>query len=240
MKNMFIAIGIGLVFSISIASQASAKPIACWDLNENHICDLGTEDTNNDGKCNPRDCHVVEEPCYGVPKTGQTSTMDFHGALITSDDGYLQKGIEWPVPRFTDNNDGTVTDHLTRLVWLKNANCFGLIDWYHALFSAEDLASGQCQLTDGSVVGDWRVPNRNELLSTIDIEVEAVGPKIAGQSYFTNFGESNPYYWTSSTAPPNWPAEAYYVNLYDGTSGYRGKREESANYCLVWPVRDAK
>ena len=52
-----------------------------------------------------------------VPKTGQTTSYD------TGDDGEYQKGFEWPVPRFTDNENGTVTDNLTGLIWLKNANC---------------------------------------------------------------------------------------------------------------------
>jgi hypothetical protein len=30
--------------------------IDCWDLNENYICDLPTEDKNNDGVCNVLDC----------------------------------------------------------------------------------------------------------------------------------------------------------------------------------------
>ena len=52
-----------------------------------------------------------------VPKTGQTT------GYATGDDGALQKGVAWPNPRFTDNGDGTVTDNLTGLIWLKNANC---------------------------------------------------------------------------------------------------------------------
>ena len=54
-----------------------------------------------------------------VPKSGQTSSN------ATGDDGDLQRGVAWPDPRFTDNGDGTVTDNLTGLIWLKNANCFG-------------------------------------------------------------------------------------------------------------------
>ena len=29
----------------------------------------------------------------------------------------------WPSPRFIDNLDGTVTDDLTGLMWLKDTNC---------------------------------------------------------------------------------------------------------------------
>jgi len=54
-----------------------------------------------------------------VPKTGQTTSYD------TRDDGALEKGVAWPTPRFTDNNNGTITDNLTKLIWMKNAQAFG-------------------------------------------------------------------------------------------------------------------
>ncbi len=58
-----------------------------------------------------------------VPKTGQVTSYS------PGDDGDLQRGVPWPNPRFTDNADGTVTDNLTGLIWLKNANAFGAWDW---------------------------------------------------------------------------------------------------------------
>ncbi|MGC9023085.1 MAG: hypothetical protein ACP5J5_08205, partial [Dissulfurimicrobium sp.] len=51
-----------------------------------------------------------------LPRTGQTQS---YGAR---DDGALQMGATLPTPRFTDNGNGTVTDNLTGLIWLKNAN----------------------------------------------------------------------------------------------------------------------
>ena len=54
-----------------------------------------------------------------VPKTGQTASS------VPKDDGALKKGVAWPTPRFTDNGNGTVTDNLTKLIWMKNANFFG-------------------------------------------------------------------------------------------------------------------
>ena len=53
-----------------------------------------------------------------VPKTGQTSSTP------PVDDGGLQKGVAWPTPRFTNNNNGTVTDNLTGLIWMQNASAF--------------------------------------------------------------------------------------------------------------------
>ena len=61
-----------------------------------------------------------------VPRTGQSAVF------ASGDDGDLQLGVTWPNPRFTINQipgiggaDGTVTDDLTGLVWLRDANCFG-------------------------------------------------------------------------------------------------------------------
>src|SRR5574341_736324 len=67
-----------------------------------------------------------------LPRTGQTvcyepSLQDTLWAEIpcagTGQDGDKLAGKPWPNPRFTDNTDGTVTDHLTGLNWLKNLNC---------------------------------------------------------------------------------------------------------------------
>jgi len=116
-----------------------------------------------------------------VPKTGQTGCWDVSGALIgcagTGQDGEYQMGIAWPSPRFTDNLDGTVTDNLTGLIWLKDADCpNGDRGWSDSLIFANSLfdgwdggfGGGDCGLSDGSVAGDWRLPNVRELSSLID------------------------------------------------------------------------
>ncbi len=59
------------------------------------------------------------------------------------------------VYRFLDNGDGTVTDCRTDLIWLKDANCFGIHDWTTAESSARSLNNGECGLSDGSTEGDW-------------------------------------------------------------------------------------
>src|SRR3990172_5700801 len=75
-----------------------------------------------------------------IPKTGQTTCYDSAGNVIactgTGQDGEIQAGVPWPSPRFMDNGDGTVTDNLTGLIWLKNANCFGTRNWASALGDA--------------------------------------------------------------------------------------------------------
>jgi hypothetical protein len=66
-----------------------------------------------------------------VPKTGQTTSY----GNDTRDDGALRKGVAWPTPRFTDNNNNTVTDNLTGLIRMKDTQFFGLRNWTQARMS---------------------------------------------------------------------------------------------------------
>ena len=85
---------------------------------------------------------AVDPPAL-VPKTGQTISYAIGDSL-----------------RFMDNGDGTVTDEKTGLVWLKNATCFGGWNWAKSLTDCLTLNCGECGLTDGSLEGNWRMPNR--------------------------------------------------------------------------------
>jgi hypothetical protein len=233
-----IVIGISLLFFIGIASQASARKIHCWDLNENYECDIETEDMNVDGKCNHRDCET-EVPCYAVPQTGQTDCYDSDGNIIdcagTGQDGEYQYGIPWPEPRFTDNLDGTVTDNLTGLIWLKNASCGGTKTWADALTFANSLydgwtgdgSEGDCGLSDGSLAGDWHLPNANELHSISDY-----GNYPAWPSENPFIGLHTQWYHSSTTVRTG-PTAAMGVEMFGGVLSYNSK--DSLSY--VWPVR---
>lgn len=182
-----------------------------------------------------------------VPKTGQKSCLSCEYG-IPGDDGDLQKGVPWPCPRFIDNRDGTVTDRLTNLVWLKNMNCFGFItSWYDGLQKVNTLQSGDCGLTDGSVAGDWRTPNKNEIQSLVDIgNIQVPLPNFLPLGHpFTNVQEGR--YWTSSTYAGNYPAEAWALYSYDGSINPIGKNENQicapngvCGYFFVEAVRDLK
>ena len=116
---------------------------------------------------------AVAQPAR-VEQTGQTQCFDVNGNVIscagTGQDGAIQAGVPFPSPRFTDRKNGTVRDNLTGLLWLKDAVCrtINAADWLTALSYAKNLANGQCGLTDGSVAGDWRLPNIKELVSLVD------------------------------------------------------------------------
>ncbi|MBF0527283.1 MAG: S8 family serine peptidase, partial [Deltaproteobacteria bacterium] len=165
---------------------------------------------------------VALSPPSPVPKTGQTTSYGVR------DDGALQAGVAWPNPRFTDNNNGTVTDNLTGLIWLKNANCFGLHTWTQALADANGLANGNCGLSDGSHIGDWRLPNINELKSLVDYSQPY--PTIQTGHPFTGV-QLNDY--LSSTTLLYRTSEAWIVCLIDGSMNWDTK---TYSRC-VWPVR---
>jgi len=178
-----------------------------------------------------------------VPRTGQTPTTPLNPAPPGAD-GALEKGVDWPSPRFIDNADGTITDTLTDLVWLKNANCTdtvggvkknvglkpGTLPWSQSLTWSNALATGKCGLSDGSAAGDWRLPNLRELYSLVDLSQN--GPAIPADHPFLQVKPTT--YWSSSTIAPT-TGQAWNLNFGNADTGRIAKTSRQ----LVWPVRDA-
>jgi hypothetical protein len=171
-----------------------------------------------------------------VAKTGQTDSYSAAGT-----DGALQKGVAWPSPRFTDNGNGTVTDKLTGLIWMKNANGFnGTKTWDDALSAANNLASGSAGLMDGSKAGDWRLPNVRELQSLIDYGF--YGPALPNTQGTGQWSEGNPFqgvqsdfYWSSTTNAGS-ASTAWSVYFNAGSVGNTAK----SNSIYVWCVRGGR
>jgi hypothetical protein len=145
--------------------------------------------------------------------------------MRAGDDGYLQMGIAWPDPRFTDNGDNTVSDNLTGLIWLKYANCPGYSEayWIDALSEVSGLAHGTCGLTDGSSAGDWRLPNMRELQSLLDYG--EYNPALPSGHPFSVVPLCS-VYWSSTTAA-NQKTTAWVYFLSDGGEGYSTKSTQT-------------
>ena len=149
----------------------------------------------------------------------------------------MEKGVAWPSKRFTDKGNGTVTDNLTKLIWLKNADAFGIQNWEQALAKANGLSSGSAGLSDGSKAGDWWLPNVKELQSLIDRAFHE--PALSDESGKFRWSEGRAfigvqsgYYWSSTTDSDS-TTRAWGVNLsYGGVSG-----GSKAGTLYVWPVR---
>lgn len=180
-----------------------------------------------------RSGHGVSSAPAPTPRTGQTVSY------AAGDDGHHQAGVAWPTPRFTDNDDGTVTDNLTGLVWLKSATCFPERLWEDALTDANSLASGSCGLSDGSSAGDWRLPNTSEFESLIHSGL--LDPALPDTSGSAQWSEGDPFssvplysFSWSSTTTAEYPYYAWAMRFGDGLVASIDK-----GYAFtVWPVRD--
>lgn len=166
--------------------------------------------------------HVAFAGSVQLAKTGQAASY------AAGDDGSWKKGVAVSGSRFTDNGNGTVTDNLTGLAWLQNANCFGTKSWQQAVEVSKTLSSGSCGLSDGSAGGEWRLPNVDELESLVDLSRSA--QSLTAGHPFKSVQAQN--YWSSSSYASS-PASAWGVNMEIGSVYNYGKKGQHN----VWPVR---
>ena len=169
-------------------------------------------------------------PPAAVARSGQTVSS------APGDDGALKKGVAWPTPRLVNNSNGTVTDKLTGLIWLRKADCFTGREWSAAMAAARSLKSGECGLTDGSVAGAWRLPQIQELKSLVNRGRSGPALPGAGGAPFTGvqYAEEDKY-WTSTVFSGD-SSGSWFVSFDQGIV----YNELQANIGLVWPVRDGQ
>lgn len=187
-------------------------------------------------------------------RTGQDICFDTDGIQIncsgTGQDGDLKAGVEWPSPRFTDNGDGTATDNMTGLIWLKNvidkdsdnnsmrgpAVCHPEIDktWEEAFDYVKCLNSN-------NYLGynDWQVPNRVQLQSLIDYQRENPSLPEGHPFRYPSCGRGfhGASYWTSTTVASQ-PDKAWWISMSHGLvtegSSWNSTKESRMP---VWPIR---
>ena len=138
------------------------------------------------------------------------------------------------VDRFLDNNDGTVTDCRTDLVWLKDADCFGEMNWDDATGALPHFVDLVCGVTDGG--GDWRLPTKEELQG-IGTDPPVIWSAGSPPEEWTTPGLPftdviQTYYWSSTEVAPIY---AWAPRMNDGLTSYVHKEAVHR----VWPVRNA-
>jgi hypothetical protein len=108
---------------------------------------------------------------------------------------------------------------------LKNANCFGEKNWNYVKEDAEELNSGECGLTDGSIEGDWDMPSKEQMQG---LGTDGQAPLVWTQpgAPFENVADG---YWTKDGPYVN----AYAIDITDGKLNFI----EKYNTFRVWPVR---
>lgn len=163
-----------------------------------------------------------------VWRTGQTVTYWY------GDDGDVQAGAEWPSPRFADNGDGTISDNLTGLVWLEDADSpttagIGLRTWDEARAFVDDLNSGAYPAVTLGGNSDWRLPNLREIMSLMDFSGHPI--RLPAGHPFANVSADRLWYWSSTPGSTNYHSWCVILN-YGNVTQYL--RTQGMN---VWPVR---
>lgn len=155
------------------------------------------------------------------------------------------------VNRYVDCGNGTVTDTVTGLIWLKHVNCLGSLNPYsQANQAAASLADGQCNLTDGSSPGDWRLPTKAEWQATVAaaVALQCSLPALTNTPGTGCFGNGPNAFVAapidfiqvrhfSSTANEVFPSRVWVIDVSSGTLSFDGFKSTSHR---AWPVRGGR
>ena len=114
---------------------------------------------------------------------------------------YVRGNTDYGVNNFVNNNDGTISDLATNLMWTKDDNGEGL-NWEEALTWVQ-------QKNSENYLGynDWYLPNTKELQSIVDYSRSpattnsaAIDPLFNCSTITDEGGNTNyPFYWTGTT-----------------------------------------
>lgn len=147
----------------------------------------------------------------------------------TGQDGAIQAG---GTLSYTDNGDGTITDHNTKLVWEKKSFDGTIHDQNTIYLWLDAFAVHVAGLNGTAFAGhtDWRLPNVKELQSMLHYE-KFGGPSVSlafhtgcvpGCTTCSCTSTSN--YWSSSSIVGD-PADAWFVDFSSGTVNRDGKNQ---------------
>ena len=131
--------------------------------------------------------------------------------------------------RFVNNENGTITDKRTRLMWQRITPYFnGKKNWHDAKKYCENLV-----LADYT---DWRLPTIDELKNLIRYGSEPYNSWLKKQG-FENLGSYS--YWSSSI-PSGWPSSAYRLYLPHGSTNHYSSKTSKLYYFAVRRANNKK
>jgi len=144
------------------------------------VCNSATFYKDSATKLTGERTACFEEYTGGFPDTGQTTS---YTTTYGEDHDYTSANSPATCdPSFTNNLDGTVTDHCTGLMWQQATG--STMDWETALTFCEGATTADYT--------DWRLPNIKELQSIVNYETYS-------PAAFSEFSTASDYYWSSTT-----------------------------------------
>ena len=128
---------------------------------------------------------------YGLkmPRSGKEKTFYIY---------YVRGNTNYGKNDFQENQDGTITDQATGLMWMVEDSPSGM-DWETALHYAEN--------SEFAGYTDWRLPDVKELQSIVDYtrspgttQSAAIDPLFSSTEIINEAGQKDyPFYWSSTT-----------------------------------------
>ena len=135
----------------------------------------------------------VSKSILALPDTGQTTS---YTSTFGEDNDYTINP-----PLFTNNNNGTITDNITGLIWQQADG--GEMTIENAVIYCDNLVLGG--------FSDWRLPTKQESMSILNLDKN--NPAL-NTVYFTN---TNAEYWWTSTVNYANPNSIWITNAGGGT-----------------------
>jgi hypothetical protein len=148
--------------------------------------------------------------------------------------GLVMSG-EAQAQRFVDNGNGTVTDTVTGLMWTKNANPFGRLNWHDAM--------SRCSSFSISGIGGWRLPSKDELVALYHaiqgghpftgVQSSSTGPVRPGYDYAIGLCPKG----ASSLSPGLVSQWLDYPGKIEGKKNNpNGVASDTSSFATGWPV----
>lgn len=151
-----------------------------------------------------------------LPATGQLKSYTHF------DDGALKIGVKIPKYRFIINQNGTITDRFTKLIWKRDVS-LKKYKWKEAFQEIQKL-----NLNKFGGYSDWRLPNINECRSLMLYRKKPF--KYLEENGFTNIQE---IYWTSTTRSEIQVNRAYVIDYGDSLINLYSENDVSSAHILA-------
>jgi len=155
----------------------------------------------------PQDAGVTGYVCE---RSGNASCVDPNWAEWPMPNGAVDVPGASNLESYTDNKDGTVTDHVTGLMW-QQAVSTSIYTWGSA--STAGTAQSYCAALSTAGYDDWRLPSLVELMSIVD---PSVGSPAISSTYFPGTPSA---VFRSATPVVGSPGNAWVVTFGTGDTG---------------------
>jgi hypothetical protein len=149
----------------------------------------------------------------------------------TGQDGEIQAGVAWPEPRFTVDEYGCITDHLTGLMWLVNIYIAPELPWDAAIDTVTHLIDAYVPCG----YSDWRAPNVVELASLQSFGVEDNGAWLGAHGFVFPSGAGRMWSSTTNAASTDEALAAGLASDMDVTN----HSKSNTDFRVLWAVRGA-